>query len=116
MPSPPDPQPVGYAPKLIGELTEGNLVVGGPSPNTMVDGGSAGAGGLADGSVTNAKLADMAAHTIKGNNLGSAGEPLDLTAAEVRTELGVGQYVVGFSFTGGALANDQLIGLHRPIG
>lgn len=46
---------------------------------------------LADDSVTNAKLANMAADTIKGRANGAGtGDPTDLTVAQVKTVLGVG--------------------------
>ena len=60
-------------------------------PNHTGDVTSTGDGATVIGNdkVTNAKLANMPATTIKGNNTGATADPKDLTPSEVRAILNV---------------------------
>jgi len=55
--------------------------------SAVVPDGSITTAKLADHAVTNAKLAQMGAHTYKGNNTGSAADAADVTAAQLTADL-----------------------------
>lgn len=55
---------------------------------------------IANDAITNTKLSNMPANTIKGNNTGGVGDPIDLTVAQIQTLL---SYVDG-SGTAGRIA------------
>jgi len=67
---------------------------------------------IAANAVTNAKMAAMPAHTIKGNNAGSSGDPVDLTIAQVKTDLAYGtmadQDASALAITGGTIAGTAI--------
>lgn len=78
--------------------------VGGAWKNDTVSG----SGSVADNSITNAKLADMAQSTIKGRAAGAGtGDPTDLTATQVRTLINVADGATAAGATGDAYATSH---------
>src|SRR5687768_7887919 len=76
------------------------------------------AGGLSDGTVSNAKLANVATGTIKGRDTAGTGPVEDLTPTEARTLLDVPQTAVALNranHTGTQDAATTLTGLEEAI-
>src|SRR5262245_42579155 len=70
-----------------------SAVSGGVTLITTQDGLSGGGAGsvtigINNNGIANGKLGQMAAHTYKGNNTGGSASPIDLTTAQVMTDLG----------------------------
>lgn len=67
----------------------------GTYPNPSLASGSVDTDEVVDGSLTNAKLANMPAHTFKANNTAGPASPLDLVASQMLTVLGLIGFVTG---------------------
>lgn len=68
---------------------------GGGTSNFLRADGTWAAPTVADDSITNAKLANMAARTFKANNTGSTADPLDITVTQALALLGITPADVG---------------------
>ncbi|MFZ4569745.1 MAG: hypothetical protein ACOYM0_01290 [Bacteroidales bacterium] len=71
---------------------------------------------IAASAVTNAKMANMATMTIKGNNTGGSAAPVDMTVAQVKTMLAVNRSQENFEVAGDSLAGHVHVTLANTPG
>lgn len=71
---------------------------------------------IANSVVTNAKMANMATMTFKGNNTASAAAPIDLTTSQVKTALQVNRGQQNFEVAGDSLSGCVIVTLlNTPV-
>ena len=83
--------------------------------NGVLTTGTVGASNIAANAVTNAKIAKMAAYTIKGNNTNATADPQDIAASSVRTMIGAAN-ATAFSSTGAPTGDNIGISQHFTNG
>lgn len=104
-------------------MTNGQILVGStglaPSPRTMSGDAtlnSSGALTIANAAVTLAKMANLAANSILGNNTGSSATPIALTPGQVLTLIGAMSASGGQTVTGGFAMPSQSLGTFSSTG